>query len=133
GSAEGPHDSDVVLIGTGVAPLVAANHLVSQGKSVLVLNPDYDFFLEDSELPLDPMFPLRPEALTPDALRSQDAEHVLGELRPHFPGAVEGWTAGATAGGGYHDFLAPHVRQRNRLWIQAEHSVSPGQPWTLLE
>ncbi len=48
-------DSDVALFGTGVAPLVAANHLLVQGKSVLLLNPDWDFFLEDSELPLDPM------------------------------------------------------------------------------
>ena len=53
-----PHDSDVALIGTGIAPLIAAAHLISQGKRVLVLNPDFDFFLEDSELPLDPMLPL---------------------------------------------------------------------------
>ena len=37
-------DSDVVLLGNGVASLVAANHLVSQGYSVLLLNPDDDFF-----------------------------------------------------------------------------------------
>ena len=35
-----PFDSDVALLGTGVAPLVAANHLLAQGKSVLLLNPD---------------------------------------------------------------------------------------------
>src|ERR1700756_1337407 len=112
-----PHDSDVALIGTGLAPLVAASHLISQGKSVLVLNPDFDFFLEDSELPLDPMFPLRPESLKPDRLVAQDAEHVLAELRPFFPGAVEAWSAGQTGSSGYHDQQAPHVRQRSRLWI----------------
>jgi predicted oxidoreductase len=39
-----PFDSDFALIGTGVAPLVAASSLISQGKSVLVLNPDFFFF-----------------------------------------------------------------------------------------
>lgn len=119
------HDSDVALIGTGIAPLIAASYLISQGKSVLVLNPDFDFFLEDSELPLDPLYPLRPELLTADALRTHDAEHVLAELRPHFPGAVEGWIAGAGETEGYHDFQAPHVRQRNRLWILPDHGDHP--------
>src|SRR6185437_1821498 len=116
-----PHDCDVALIGTGLAPLVAASHLISQGKTVLVLNPEYDFFLEDSELPLDPMLSLAGKALTPDQLRSQDAELVLRELRPPFPGAVESWNPLSPQGAaqeGFHDPEAPHVRQRVRLWIQ---------------
>ena len=51
-------DSDLVIIGTGVAPLVAAQHLSLRGKSVLVLNPERDFFIENSELDLDPLWPV---------------------------------------------------------------------------
>lgn len=128
------HDSDVALIGTGLAPLIAASHLLSQGKTVLLLNPDFDFFLEDSELPLDPMLPLKADALKPEALAAQNAESVLAELRPYFPGAVEGWIPGSTLSEGYHDVLAPHVRQRNRLWIQPDHGAGEaGESWGLLE
>src|SRR5688572_3799192 len=84
-------DSDVALVGTGLAPLVAAAHLLAQGKSVLVLNPDFDFFLEGSELPLDPLLSFGPEPVSPARLASSRLEHALAELRPEFPGAVEGW------------------------------------------
>ena len=122
-----PHDSDVALIGTGIAPLIAASHLISQGKTVLVLNPDYDFFLEDSELPLDPLLPLA-GALTPERLLAQDAERVLEELRPPFPGAVETWSSASGTHEGFHDPQAPHVRQRLRLWIARD-----AEPWSHLE
>ena len=77
-------DSDVALIGTGLAPLVAASHLLSQGKSVLVLNPDFDFFLEDSELSLDPLLPLSSAGLDPKRLAANLPEQVLSQLRPRF-------------------------------------------------
>src|SRR3954454_2505190 len=106
-----PLDSDVALLGTGVAPLIAAQHLLTQGKTVLLLNPDWDFFLEDSELPLDPMFHGK---VTIDRLRRSGPEHALAELRPEFPGAVEFWAGKSEVG--FHDPEAPHVRQRARLW-----------------
>ena len=112
-----PVDSDVALIGTGVAPLIAAHHLITQGKTVMLLNPDRDFFLEDSELPLDPLLqsPLSPQRL----LRSTPNEAILS-LRPPFPGAIEFWnTQTDTETGGFRDPAAPHVRQRDRLWISS--------------
>src|SRR6185295_9577656 len=110
-------DSDVALVGTGVAPLIAAQHLLSQGKSVLVLNPDRDFFLEDSELPLDPLLP-RP---SPARISESLPDRALGELRPHFPGAVEFWSSDSQASG-FHDVSAPHVRSRDRLLIGSARS-----------
>jgi hypothetical protein len=127
----GPHDSDVALIGTGVAPLIAASHLIAQGKRVLVLNPDFDFFLEDSELPLDPMLPLGASVLKPESLSRQNADYVLNELRPLFPGAVEQWSPGGQPSTGFHDLQAPHVRSRSRLWIQSE--LGSSAEWPLLE
>lgn len=138
-------DCEVALIGTGIAPLVAANHLINQGKSVLILNPDLDFFLEDSELPLDPMMPLGAQSFQAASLRLQDSETVLQELRPHFPGAVESWVPGGARvpSGSFHDPFAPHVRQRSRLWIQPEagrfvrnrdeQGLGQSHVWDLLE
>src|ERR1700722_6982059 len=105
-----PFDSDVVLVGTGVAPLIAARELSSQGKSVLVINPDWDFFLEDSETSLDPWICTGPTARR---LRLSLPEETLSRLRPSFPGAVELWPLQE----GFHDPWAPHVRQRSLLWI----------------
>lgn len=115
-----PFDSDVALMGTGVAPLVAASHLLAQGKSIVILNPDLDFFLEDSELSLDPL--VKPDVAS---LRRSDPEHALTELRPDFPGAVEFWSAAVKSGGmpsGFRDKLAPHVRSRARLWVHPQTS-----------
>jgi hypothetical protein len=112
-----PSDSDVALLGTGVAPLIAAQHLLSQGKSVLVLNPDRDFFLEDSELPLDPLLP-RP---SPARISESLPDRALAELRPHFPGAVEFWSSDA-APAGFRDASAPHVRGRDRVWMASLHT-----------
>ena len=116
------HDSDVILIGTGVAPLVAAAKLMAEGRSVLVLNPDSDFFQEDSEFPLD-----RLQSLTSDQVpglerfKRSTLDETLGLLRPDFPGPIEKWISdqdGAAVGGSqYHDPFAPHVRARQRLWV----------------
>ena len=48
-------ECEVALLGTGLAPLLAAQALSRQGHSVLLLNPDHDFFRENSELPLEPL------------------------------------------------------------------------------
>lgn len=111
-------DSDVALLGTGLAPLIAASHFLTQGKSVLILNPDRDFFLEDSELPLDPFLPcLGKEAITARRIVVSHPESVIQELRPFFPGAVEFWSAEGAPAAGFHDTEAPHVRSRSRLWM----------------
>lgn len=123
-----PLDSDVALLGTGVAPLIAANHLLSQGKSVLLLNPDLDFFLEDSELSMDPFLQ---GPLTPERILRNSPNQALSILRPDFPGAIEFWTA-SNQKGGYHDPTAPHIRERDRLWIsplEQENAVN----WSALE
>jgi hypothetical protein len=108
-------DSDIALIGTGIAPLLAASHLLAQGKSVLLLNPDRDFFLEDSELPFDPL--LQGTHFSQRLLRNSP-EKALMTLRPDYPGAIEYWS-GESKPEGYHDPTAPHVRQRHRLWISS--------------
>lgn len=122
-------DSDVALLGTGIAPLVAANYLLAQGKSVLLLNPDWDFFLEDSELPLDPLLPGR---LDSARLLRSSPDHALAQLRPDFPGAIEFWSPQVGPQSGYHDPAAPHVRQRGRLWISPS-DANPFWNWERLE
>ncbi len=109
-------DSDVALIGTGLAPLIAASYLLNQGKTVLLLNPDFDFFLENSELPIDPLLPVSRGTLRPERIRGSSPDAALKELRPFFPGSVEFWQEGSTFSG-YHDPMAPHVRSRSRLWV----------------
>lgn len=117
-------DSDVALIGTGLAPLIAASYLLNQGKSVLLLNPDFDFFLENSELPIDPLLPVGKKTLRADRIQGSLPDAALKELRPFFPGSVEFWSEGATFSG-YHDPMAPHVRSRARLWVSDEGKVDP--------
>jgi hypothetical protein len=139
GAAAPAGTCDVALLGTGVASLVAASHLMAQGKSVLLLNPDWDFFLEDSELPLDPIWPVSPDKdvaslnvkRTPGRLKRSSPERVLEALRPDFPGAIELWS-GQSRGTGYHDLAAPHVRSRSRLWITSSER-DRDWPWELLE
>ena len=104
-------DSDMVLIGTGLAPLVAAQILLRQGKSVLLLNPEYDFFGENSEFGFDPLFPWSGKE-TATRLRDSESEAVLREIQPEFPGAIEVWPGSRT---GFRDPLAPFLRARNRL------------------
>jgi len=100
-------DHEVILIGTGVAPLVAASRLIAKGIPCMVLNPDADFFLEDSELPLDPWSSLIP------------LETVADLLRPEFPGSIETWSPQKPRSEGFHDENAPHLRARTRLWVKS--------------
>lgn len=103
--------AEVVLIGTGLAPLLTAKSLNEQGRSVLVLNPDWSFFQEDSELPFDP---------EPGSSPALTAESLLGLLRPPFPGAVE-WSplsdVSRPPGSGFRVVSAPYVRTRSRIRI----------------
>ncbi len=130
-------DSDVAILGTGVAALACANRLKAEGKSVLLLNPDRDFFGEDSELPLDPFWPASTGNLDPRRLLRNTPERALEQLRPDFPGSLEQWTASDGPSGPrkarahrlYRDPLAPHVRARSRLWL----GTSRSQDWEALE
>ena len=132
--------SDVVLIGTGVAPLAAATRLMAEGKKVLLLNPDWDFFRENSELPFDPFWPPGRASLSVERLSRGLRKRALSVLRPCFPGAVELWSGDAKGDfrEGFHDPEAPHVRTRSRLWMHAPEvgGIGAGQadlPWEVLE
>lgn len=125
-----PDDIDVTLVGTGVAPLIAANELIQKGKSVLVLNPEWDFFKENSELPLDPFWPTESQ-LSTDQISKSIPRHVVDTLRPDYPGPIEFWTSNThwpgqdkkvdrTDGKDFHDHEAPHVRSRPRLWVTSQ-------------
>lgn len=113
-------DSDMVLIGTGLAPLVAAQILLRQGKSVLLLNPEYDFFGENSEFAFDPLLPWRGKDVA-HRMSDSEAEAVLRELQPEFPGSIETWPGERT---GYRDSLTPFLRIRNRLFIGRKEDES---------
>ena len=110
--------SDIVLIGTGVAPLVAASRFIAEGKKVLILNPDWDFFRENSEFPLDPFLPACEVLDNPLRLLESSPQKALEILRPDFPGAVEYWEDGLQKEG-FIDDSAPYVRGRSRLWVHS--------------
>lgn len=114
---EAKWDSDVVLLGTGVAPLLAAARFLSEGHRVLILNPDRDFFREGSELPLDPLL-TSTGALSAARLQRSLPERVTDVIRPFFPGAIETWLG--NEGAGFRDQAAPHVRARSRFWIDSD-------------
>jgi len=118
---------DHLLIGTGVAPLLAAQRLTARGESVAILNPDPDFFLENSELPLDL---LSFETTNTDLSRrfsNNVPEQVYRDLIPEFPGALEiakeedlrkaAERAAERAPESYRVESAPWIRSRHRLWV----------------
>ena len=105
----------VILIGTGIAPLVAASHLISSGTPCTILNPDSDFFLENSELPFRPQ---------PGNLATGSMEKVIQLLRPDFPGAIEPWSPFKSQAAGFHDPDAVHIRARTRLFLKSARSES---------
>ena len=122
-------DSEIILIGTGIAPLAAAAQFVSQGQSVLLINPDLDFFLENSELPFDPLLS---RSLSKNKLLDNSPEEALKEIQPIFPGAIEIWPQQKKDQGGYYDPSAPHLRQRGRLWLTHSTDID-SQEWDKLE
>ncbi len=114
---------DYILIGTGVAPLLAAQRLTRRGDSVAILNPDADFFLENSELPLD-LFSFETEN-TDLSLRFSNnlPEQVYRDLIPEFPGALEISKEESEAQQpSYQVEGAPWIRYRHRLWVSPEGS-----------
>ena len=135
---DSPLACDVALLGTGVAPLVAASRMIAEGKSVLLLNPEWDYFGENSELPLDPFWPVTSQVLSSTRIAESAPENTLDVLRPDFPGAIEHWTplGPDTKSTGYHDPFAPHVRTRSRLWVQSlDHlgRTQRAQDWDAVE
>lgn len=100
---------DLVLIGNGLAPLITAARLVRDGRSVLLLNPDRDFFEEDSELSFDPFFPWPETRQLQSRLKEAELDSLIQVLRPEFPGSVEVWP------GDSRDPRAPYIRSRSRL------------------
>jgi hypothetical protein len=101
---------DVVLIGTGLAPLLAAKLIEEQGLSTAVLNPDSDFFLEDLELPFDP-------EMARDVARLSRAqwERAISVAVPPFPGDVRRWLS--PQDGSIKDFASPTLRARHWIWV----------------
>ncbi len=117
---------DYLLIGTGAAPLLAAQKLTARGDSVMILNPDSDFFLENSELSLDL---LSFESNTTDLSRrfaNNFPEQVYRDLIPEFPGAVEIAREEdlRRSAGPYQVAEAPWIRSRHRLWVAPERGVA---------
>ena len=114
---------DYLLVGTGAAPLLAAQRLISRGDTVAILNPDPDFFLENSELPLD-LFSF--ESKDTDLTRrfsNNLPEQVYRDLSPEFPGALEmSKETDDVLAPAYRVESAPWIRSRHRLWVAAEKS-----------
>jgi hypothetical protein len=110
---------DFVLVGTGIAPLLAAAQLMHEGRSVLVLNPDTGFFKERSELPLDILFFENANSDLGIRFHNNTPEQVYRNLSPDFPGALEMWKPDShrARDKDFVDDRAPWVRARNRLWV----------------
>lgn len=110
---------DYLLVGTGVAPLLAAQRLMNRGETVAVFNPDSDFFLENSELPLDLLHFKTTDSDLNTRFASNQSEQVYKDLIQEYPGALEIWKEED------RDLLkknfrvssAPWIRQRNRVWV----------------
>lgn len=120
-------ESDVVLVGNGLATLIAARQLHDSGKQVTIINPDWDFFQEDSELSLDPFWLETLGEESVGRLRSNLFESTLEILRPSFPGSLEYWQGEGSDQREYYDLTAPHVRARDRVWIVSEHHLAQGR------
>ena len=114
-------EHEVALVGTGIAPLIAAQILMRRGWKVVVLNPERDFFVENSELPFDPVIagsPRSKEAMMELELQRVDrCREVLG---PEFPGSIESWPRSSAKSGRDEEFLdreAPFLRARQWTWV----------------
>lgn len=110
------HAKDLICIGTGVAPLIAAAQALEEGRTVWILNPDRDFFRENSELPIDPF--LDDEDFNELALRVKrsEAESVHEKLKPYYPGSFD-----LISGEDIHPSVAS-VRSRSRIWVTQDRA-----------
>ncbi len=116
---------DYVCIGTGVAPLLAAMSLRQRGYRIAVLNPERDFFLEDSEVPLDFLNFENANSDFQRRFENNTIERVYRNLSPFFPGALEllktpQFVLPPKKGAGFVDESAPWVRGRHRVWLAFE-------------
>ena len=111
-------EHEVALVGTGIAPLIAAQVLMRRGWRVVVLNPERDFFIENSELPFDPAIAVAPRSeLGIAELALQRADRCREVLGPEFPGALETWPR-VVRENEYLDPSAPFLRTRQWSWIE---------------
>ena len=117
---------DYLLIGTGVAPLLAAQRLANRGDSVAILNPDHDFFLENSELPLDLLSFETTNADISLRFSNNLPEKIYRDLIPEFPGAIELWKEEDQSKNdrAFQVESAPWIRFRHRLWVAPVRSKS---------
>lgn len=124
---------DYLLVGTGAAPLLAAQRLQQRGDSVSILNPDIDFFLEGSELPLDLMGFETPTSDLSKRFSNNLPEQVYHDLIQEFPGALELWKAEDQnkSAKAFQVESAPWIRSRHRLWLLPERSPRIDQLETL--
>lgn len=115
---------DYLLVGTGAAPLLAAQRLMSRGDTVAILNPDPDFFLENSELPLDLFSFESPNTDLTRRFSNNLPEQVYRDLIPEFPGALEmiKQEDESSAQTPYRVESAPWIRARHRLWVAKNNS-----------
>ncbi len=130
-----PHSSEknVVLIGTGLAPLIASQILIEEGFTVKILNPDSVFFKENSEWAFDPVLPTSFDALAGNWNTDSIVASTHAILSPYFPGAL-GKTSNRVLPelkAEPVDRLAPWIRARRRLWLESRDSVS--EQWRNLE
>jgi hypothetical protein len=110
---------DFLLVGTGVAPLLAAQKLVQRGETVAILNPDSDFFLENSELPLDLLSFETTDTDLNRRFTNNLPEQMYRDLSPGFPGAIEiaKEEDAGKLGAEYQVESAPWIRARRRMWV----------------
>jgi len=116
---------DYLLVGTGIAPLLAAQRLTQRGDSVVIINPDPDFFLENSELPLDLLSFETTNTDLNQRFQNNLPETVYKDLIPEFPGALEmSREENESSIQEYQVESAPWIRFRHRLWIAPPRSKS---------
>lgn len=110
-------NSDVVLVGTGVAPLVTARNLIEQGRTVTLLNPDHDFFLENSEFSIDPLLLKSDDDLKAIDLTLSLEDEAFKILSPEYPGAIERYHFQSNEKKPSID--RPVLKRRQRLWLKS--------------
>jgi hypothetical protein len=109
---------DYLLVGTGAAPLLAAQRLTQRGDTVVIVNPDPDFFLENSELPLDLLSFESTNTDLSQRFTNNLPENVYKDLIPEFPGALEmSREENEHQPREFQVEGAPWIRFRHRLWM----------------
>ncbi len=118
------HKVNYLLVGTGVAPLLAAQRLVNRGETVAILNPERDFFLENSEMSLDLLNFQTTNSDLSRRFSNNLPDQVYRDMVHEFPGAIEMWKEEdeLKAVQPFRVLSAPWVRQRHRLWAASERS-----------